>query len=111
VTYKQLIPNVTALATGATALDTVIAAQDVPVATAYALCKTSWGKINGGTISDMAEHWAWNVVMTSFDAGLSEDKFLLGLEVAYTPRRLQGVDGMQMPSKFPAYALAKNING
>ena len=111
VTYKQLIPNVTALATGATALDTVIAAQDVPVATAYALCKTSWGKINGGTISDMAEHWTWNVAMTSFDAGLSEDKFLLGLEVAYTPRRLQGVDGMQMPSKFPAYALAKNVNG
>lgn len=111
VTYKQLTPNVTALATGATALDTVIAAQDVPVATAYALCKTAWGKINGGTILDTAEHWTWNVAMTTFDVGLSEDKFLLGLEIAYTPRRLQGVDGMQMPSKFPAYALAKNING
>ena len=111
VTYKQLVPNVTALATPGTALDSTIAAQDVPVATAYAICKTGWGKINGGTITDTAEHWIWNVEMDAFDVGLSEDKFLLGLEIAYTPRRLQGVDGMQMPSKFPAYALAKNING
>lgn len=111
VTYKQLVPNVTALATPATALDSTIAAQDVPVATAYAICKTGWGKINGGTITDNAEHWIWNVEMDAFDVGLSEDKFLLGLEIAYTPRRLQGVDGMQMPAKFPAYALAKNVNG
>lgn len=111
VTYKQLVPNVTALATPATALDKVIAAQDVPVATAYAICKTAWGRINGGTITDNAEHWIWNVEMDAFDAGLAEDKFLLGLEIAYTPRRLQGVDGMQMPSKFPAYMLSKNING
>lgn len=110
-TYKQLVPNVTALATAATALDKTIAAQDVPVATAYALCKTSWGCINGGTIADTAEHWTWLVEMDAFDAGLAENKFFLGLEVAYTPRRLQGVDGMQMPSKFPAYALSKNING
>lgn len=111
VTYKQLVPNVTALATAATALNKTIAAQDVPVATAYAICKTAWGRINGGVITDTAEDWTLLVEMTSFDVGLSEDKFFLGLEVAYTPRRLQGVDGMQMPSKFPAYALAKNING
>jgi len=111
VTYKQFISNVTALDTPATALDTAIAAQDVPVATAYALCKTAWGKINGGTISDQAAHWAWNVEMDAFDVGLSEDKFLLGLEIAYTPRRLQGVDGMQMPAKMPAFMLAKNVNG
>ena len=111
VTYKQLVPNVTALATPATALDSTIAAQDVPVATAYAICKTAWGRINAGTITDTAEHWIWNVEMDAFDVGLSEDKFLLGLEIAYTPRRLQGVDGMQMQSKFPAYALSKNING
>lgn len=111
VKYKQLVPNVTALATAATALDSTIAAMDVPVATAYALCKTGWGRINGGTITDTAEHWVLYVEMNTFDAGLAEDKFFLGLEVAYTPRRLQGVDGMQMPSKFPAYALSKNING
>lgn len=110
-TYKQIISNVTALATPATALDTAIAAMDVPVATAYALCKTSWGKINGGTITDQAAHWVWNVEMDAFDVGLSEDKFFLGLEVAYTPRRLQGVDGMQMPAKMPAFVLSKNING
>lgn len=108
--YKQLVPSVTALSVPATALATDIVAMDVPVATAYAMYKTSWGKIAGGVISDKAEHWIWMVSMTSFDAGLAEDKFLLGLEIAYSPRRLQGVDGMPMPTKFPAYMLSKNVN-
>lgn len=110
VTYKQLVPNVTALDVAATALNTTIAAQDVP-GTAYAICKTAWGKINGGTITDTAEDWTWLIEMDAFDAGLTEDKFFLGLEVMYTPRRLQGVDGMSMPAKVPAYMLAKNVNG
>lgn len=109
VTYKAFVPNVTALATPATALDTVIAAQDVPVATAYALCKTAWGIINGGTISDQAENWAWNVEMDAFDAGLAEDKFLLGLEIAYTPRKLREGSGMLRNSDYPTYTLGKQF--
>lgn len=107
VTYKSIEPNVTALATPGTALDKVIAAQDVPVATAYALCKTEWGVIKAGTISDNAEHWIWNVEMDAFDAGLSEDKFLIGLEIAYTPRRLREGSGMLNPAEFPVRALSK----
>lgn len=111
VLYKTFIPNVSALATADVALNKTIAAMDVPVATALAVCKTGWGKINGGTISDKAEDWSWLVEMDAFDAGLAEDKFFLGLEIMYTPRRLQGQDGMQMPAQVPAYALAKNVNG
>lgn len=107
VTYKTLVPNVTALATPSTALDKTIAAQDVPVATAYAICKTAWGVIKGGTISDLAENWIWNVEMDAFDVGLSEDKFLLGLEIAYTPRRLREGDGMLKAADYPTYTLGK----
>lgn len=108
--YLALSPNVTALATPATALDTAIAAQDVPVATAYALCKTQWGVIKGGTISDLAEHWAWLVEMNAFDAGLSEDKFFLGLEISYTPRRLYGGDGMLKSADMPIRTLSKQYS-
>ena len=104
--YHQLIPNVTALITPATALDKTIAAQDVPVATAYALCKTAWGRINGGTISSKAEDWSWLIEMDAIDAGLAEDCFLLGLEVAYTPKRLRGAGGNLRQADFSAYKLS-----
>lgn len=108
--YLVLIPNVTAIAAPSVALDTAITAQDVPVATAYALCKTAWGVIKGGTISDLAEHWAWLVEMDAFDAGLSEDKFFLGLEIAYTPRRLYGGDGMLKNADMPIRTLSKQFS-
>jgi hypothetical protein len=106
VTYKQLIPNVTALAVAATALDKTIAAQDVPVATAYAVCKTAWGRINAGTIDPKAEDATWLVEMDAFDAGLAEDKFFLGLELAYTPKRLRYRDGMKVEAKLAPYMLS-----
>lgn len=109
VTYNAQVPNVTALQEPAAALDTTIAADDVPVATAYALCKTEWGIIKGGTISDLAEHWTWLVEMDAFDAGLAEDKFLLGLEIAYTPRRLREGSGMLRNADYPTYALGKQF--
>lgn len=108
VTYRTLLPNGTALATPSAALDTAIAAQDVPAATAYLLCKTGWGVIKGGTINELAEHWAFNVEMDAFDVGLSEDKFFLGLEVLYTPRRLREGDGMLKAADAPTYTLGKN---
>ena len=108
--YLAMVPNVTALATPATALDTTIAAQDVPVATAYALCKTQWGVIKGGTINELAEHWAWLVEMNAFDAGLSEDKFFLGLEISYTPRRLYGGGGMLKAADMPIRTLSKQYS-
>lgn len=110
VTYDYQEPNVTALRTPATALDTTITAQDVPVATAYALCKTAWGVIKPGTIPATAEHWSWMVEMDAFDVGLSEDKFLLGLEIAYTPRRLYSGDGMLKGADYPIRTLSKQYD-
>lgn len=110
VTYKTLVPNVTALDTPATALDTTITAMDVPVATAYAICKTAWGVIKGGTINELAENWIWNVEMDAFDAGLTEDKFLLGLEIAYSPRKLYGGDGMLSAADYPIRTLSKQYS-
>jgi len=109
-TYSAFVPNVTALATPSVALDTTLVAQDVPVATAYALCKTAWGAIKAGTISELAEHWAWLVEMDAFDAGLAEDKFFLGLEIAYTPRRLYGGDGMLKSADIPIKTLSKQYS-
>ena len=105
--YRAITPSVTALATPATALDTAIVAQDVPVATAYTVINSPWGVIAGGTLSEKAEHWAWLLELNAFDAGLSEDKFALGLEIMYTPKRLQGPDGMSLPAKPTLAMLGK----
>ncbi len=110
LTYTALIPNVTALITPATALNKVIAAQDVPVATANVLCATAWGRINGKAISHKAEAWAWLLEMDAFDVGLSEDKFLLGFEVAYTPKRLHYGDGMRREAEAPRYMLGDDYS-
>lgn len=50
VKYTPLAFETTALAVGATALDTAIA-DDKPIATAFAIQATAWGKLDGGTVS------------------------------------------------------------
>lgn len=105
--YRAITPAVTALATPATALDTAIVIQSVPVATAYTVNNSPWGVIVAGTLSEKAEHWGWLLEMTAFAAGLTEDKFALGVEVMYTPKRLQGVDGMAQPAKATLAMLGK----
>lgn len=109
--YLPLIYNVTAIAavgnTGGTALDKVIAAQDVPVATAYAWAVTAEGYLDAGKLPETTEALLLSVELDAFDAGLSEDKFLLGVELRYTPKRLTGPDGMQHEAKAPTYTAGK----
>ena len=50
VLYTPIAFETTALAVGAAALDTVIA-DDKPIATAFAMQATTWGTIDGGTVS------------------------------------------------------------
>jgi hypothetical protein len=107
VRYLAIVPNVTTLVSPATAQAVDIASMTV-TGTAYSYQVTSWGKINGGVISDKAEAIGWEVELDTFAVGLTEDKILLGLEVMYTPRRLNGIDGMQMPAKVPSSMLSKN---
>lgn len=114
VWYKPLIFNVTAIdaigATGGTALDKVIAAQDVPVATAYAWVVSEEGYLDAGKLPDTTGALLWSVELDAFDAGLSEDKLLLGLELRYTPRRLWGPDGMSHEAKAPTFIAGKTYS-
>lgn len=109
VQYTQIIPNVTAIIDPATALSTVIAQDTVPVATANIWCTTEFGKINGGVFSNKAEIMTFEVEMDAFAAGLTEAKHLLGLELVYTPRRMNGVDGRSMEAKRTTHMLGKSF--
>lgn len=112
VWYKPLILNTTAVLaignTGGTALDKTIAAMDVPVATAYAWCTTAEGYLDAGKLPDTTGALLWSVELDAFDAGLTEDKFLLGLEIRYSPRRLWGPNGMLHEAKNTTYIASKH---
>jgi hypothetical protein len=103
VWYKPIILNTTAIAaignTGGTALDKTVAADDVPVGTAYAWAVTEEGYLDAGKLPETTGALLWSVEFDAVDAGLSEDKFLLGLEIRYSPRRLWGPDGMLHEAK------------
>lgn len=103
VFYKLIIPDTTTIATATTALDTVIA-QDT-VAGAYIWQRTAYGILKGGTLTQNVEVLMLQVELDAFAAGLTEDKFLLGLEMTYTPKRLRGPDGMAHPATYPTTAL------
>jgi hypothetical protein len=107
VQYTQIIPNVTAVIDPATALGTTIPQDTVGVATANIWNATEYGKIVGGVINQKAEAITFEVEMDAFAAGLTEAKHLLGLEFRYTPKRLQGPDGMPRPAKATAAMLGK----
>ena len=104
--YTQLVPNVTTLVDPSTT-PAVNIVQMTVTGTAYSYQVTSWARINGGVISNKAEAILCEVELDAFAAGLTEDKFLLGLELMYTPRRLNGVDGKSNPSKPTLSMLGK----
>ena len=99
VFYKSIVPNTTTIAAASTALDTVIAEDTV--AGAYIWQATEWGVLKGGTLAFNVEALMLQVELDAFAAGLTEDKFPLGLEVAYSPKKLRGPDGMKHNAKLP----------
>jgi hypothetical protein len=110
VTYLAMKPNDTQMGVPSNALDVTIAAQSVPSATVYTFGKTKWGVLRANTLNEAAEHWVLGVTLSAFAAGLTEAKFLLGLEIAYTPRRLYGGDGMLKNADFPVRTLSKQYS-
>lgn len=83
---KVLVPNVTALsATIDTALDTTIPTDNVPSTTAFVNCVTAYGKWNASTEFGPGYSHMLKVEMDTKAAGLSEDIYLLGLDLLYTP--------------------------
>ena len=106
VRYLAITPNVTTLISPATVENTDIASMTV-TGTAYSHQVTGWGVIKGGSFTGLHEMVCWEVELQAFAAGLTEDKLLLGLELMYTPKRLQGPDGMSQPAKAPLAMLGK----
>lgn len=106
VRYLPIQPNVTEIVSAATALDEVIATDTIPVATAYVWTATEWGRINANTLTNRVEAIQWEVEMDTKDTDISEDIFFLGLEIRYTPKRLQYRDGMKHEAKAGTFMLA-----
>ena len=107
VRYLKIVPNTTAIVSAATVLDKTIAQDTVPVATANTWCATEYGVIQPAVtaFADNVEAIQWEVEMDAFAAGLTEDKFCLGLEIRYTPKRLY-YGGMLHEAKAPLSMLS-----
>lgn len=103
VFYKSIVPNTTTIAAAATALDTVIAEDTVEGA--YIWQATEWGVLKGGTLALNVEALMLQVELDAFAAGLTENIFPLGLEMAYSPKKLRGPDGMKHNAKLPQTML------
>ena len=90
ITRKAMTRNSTALsATISTALDTVLVADVVPVATAYALATTNKGVIAANSLT-AGEHQLLKIVMTTKTG--ATNIWLLGVEIEYVPI-ISGQDG------------------
>lgn len=100
VTRKAMTRNTTALsATISTALDTVIPADVVPVATAYAFNTTNKGVINPGSLT-AGEHQLLKIVQTTKTG--ATNIWLLGAEIEYVPTisGQRGAGGNVIPSTW-----------
>lgn len=101
VWYKAIVFHSTTLLaigdTGGVALDKVIA-QDT-VSGAYHWQVTEEGYLDAGKLSYDTEGLLLSIELHAFAAGLTEDKFPLGLEIRYSPRRLWGPNGMNHEAK------------
>lgn len=104
--YRAIVPEVTALAVPTTAFDKILVEDTASSGTAYTVQRTEWAVINANAINEKAEHFILQVEMDTKDTDMSEDLFLLGAELRYTPRRLYYGDGMRHEAKDPIWMLS-----
>ena len=102
--YLPVILGVTALIDPIAVLSTEVTQQTLSLGVAYSYNVSPWGILNQGLITEKAEVLVVKCAMSQFDSGLDEDKFFLGFEMRYTPKRLMGPNGMGHPAK-PALSL------
>lgn len=76
--------------TTAAALSTVIAQDTVGGTTARVIKATANGILNAGVLPPLARYIVLTVEMDDFAAGLTEDKWFLGLEIEHTVRQSLG---------------------
>lgn len=99
VTYLAVIPGTTVIVTPVTALDRTInvgngGVQTVVSATANIPQYSAYGMIDPDTLGEDVELMGWRVEMNAVANGPGEVQFL-GLELSFSPRKLQGGDGMR----------------
>lgn len=78
-----------ALAVGGTALDTTIAVQ-APAGVTKTIERTARGIINANKFAKTDYLCSFLVQMTAFNGAFTENKYLLGVELDYMPRRFIG---------------------
>jgi len=97
--YSLMTLNSSSVAAPATALDTPIAEDEV--ISQDLLMASPTGILNAGKITN-EDYISLLIRLSAFDAGMTEPKFLVGLEVEYTPR--QGKYPRSLPGNVPAEA-------
>lgn len=85
VTYGAMTPNTTVLAAAATALDTVIAVDNV-IGAANVIQQSPQGIIDGGSIAAAATFLTLLVEMATKAGGLAEDIHFIGLEFDFVKK-------------------------
>lgn len=83
--YFYFVGDGASLVTPSVELDTVIPVLDA-VQGNKVIQITGNGVLKGGTFLGTSRYFHFLVAMSAFAAGLDEDKWLVGLEVEYTPR-------------------------
>lgn len=88
-----------AIAAAATALSETIASDTVGSTTAYTLRTSPTGRLNPYIFDRDERAVMIGVEMDAKAAGLAEALHFLGLDIQYTPRKMQGPDGMRDRAK------------
>ena len=96
-------PGTTTVILPATALDTTISTanggvQDYESSTADRLLWTGYGSMDPKTLDPLNDGLAL-LVENNADTGAPTAVHFMGLEMSYTPRYLEGPDGMRAPAK------------
>lgn len=106
VLYKPFIANTTVLGTAvsATVLSKAIGVHTM-AGVAFTVMVSPEGRLNGGVLPDTTEYVQLGVVRTTV-VTITTASFL-GLNIRYTPKRMQGNTGMLMPAK-PARYIGSN---
>lgn len=98
--YRGLVRGTNAITITEVGLDTVIA-QDTIDATAVTVQETASGIIAGGSFNMTTQSWMkFSIELTAFAAGLTEDKYLIGVSFDYTPLFGRNIQDQSDPRVF-----------
>jgi hypothetical protein len=106
ILHKPYVAGTTVVGTAkaAVVLSKAIGAHSM-AGVAYTLMQTPEGRLNGGVLTEAQEVLQLAVVRTT--AATITEAFFLGLEIRYSPRRLDSLSGMRNEAKASTYIGGK----